>query len=289
MMDSAMNESPTPGDTAKSEAHLRSYLKLETRGLGLAARGKKLKPGDVLVAIDGEAFTGDAEMLAKRMGRQVTGNEDNPEVDAAEDGVSPHLLTFWRDSNFYHVIFETRLKAAFEATGAEETLAITQRWQAHVMAPLDTYKNFEVFRDVRKNAALHAIDNEEIATIAPALWMLNHRLFYPLMGVCIIYGITIVAHWLLFIISYFLVSVYTKRAQIDLLRSYKLFEDKFFWMVLAEPSESEARATCKRFIPDLKFQFEANPKPKKKSREANRLRVRPQNISSESRENPAIG
>jgi len=284
-----MSENLTQGDAAEIETHLHSYLKLEARGLGLAARSKKLKPGDVLVAIDGEAFTGDAEMLAKRMGRQATGNEDNPEVDAAEDGVSAHLLTFWRDGNFFHVIFETRLKASFEATGAEETLAITQGWQALVMAPLESYQNFEVFRDVRKNAALHSTDNEEIATLAPALWMLNHRLYYPLMAVCIVYGTTFVAHWFLFVISYFLVSVYTKRTQIDLLRSYKLFEDKFFWMVLAEPGEAEARENCKRFIPDLKFQFDTNPKPKKKSRDTNRLRVRPQNVAAASGKNPAIG
>jgi hypothetical protein len=283
-----MSENLTQGDAAEIETHLHSYLKLEARGLGLAARSKKLKPGDVLVAIDGEVFTGDAEILAKRLGRQAMGNEDNPEVDAAEEGVRAHLLTFWRDSNFFHVIFETRLKADFAATGAEETLAITQRWNALAMDPLESYQNFEVFRDVRKNAALHTTDNEDLAMLMPALWMLNHRLYYPLMAVCIIYTTTFLVHWALFTISYFLVSVYTKRAQIELLRSYKQFEDKFFWMVLAEPSEVEARVTCKRFIHDLRFQFDTKSKPKKRSRVTNRLRVHPQNAMDEAGKNAAI-
>lgn len=267
--------SPLDG-TVASDEHLLPFLKLETRGLGMAARSKKLKAGDVLVAIDGEAFTGDAELLAARMGRKPTGNEDNPEVEGAEDGVTPHLLTFWRAGTFFHVIFETRLKASFEATGAEETAEITRGFKSLVFAPLDSYRNFEVFRDVHKNAALHSTDPEEIAAFVPLLWMLNHRLYYPMIAICIVYGITLVAHWSVFLISYVLVSIYTKRAQIDLLRSYKLFEDKFFWMVLAEPGEAEACAKCRAFIPDLRFQFETRAKPKQKARASNRLRVKPQ-------------
>ncbi len=284
-----MTEIPTGSDVATDDQPLKPFLKLETRGLGIAARARKLKPGDVLVAVDGQPFNGDAEMLAARMGRQATENEDNPEVDATEDGVTPHLLTFWRDGSFLHVIFETRLKASFEATGPEQTIEIVRAMQTLVFAPLETYQNFEVFRDVRKNAALHSTDLEEIATFAPVLWMVNHRLYYPMVAVCIVYGITFVAHWSIFVISYVLVSIYTKRAQVDLLRSYKLFEDKFFWMVVAEPSEAKARDTCRRFIPDLRFQFENRPKATQKPRDASRLRVKPQKTPQAARQNPAVG
>ncbi len=263
-------------DTAASDEPLRPFLKLEARGLGIAARAKKLKAGDVLVAIDGEIFAGDAEMLAVRMGRQAEDNDDNPEVDAIEDGVTAHLLTFRREGYFFHVIFETRLKASFEATGPEETIDILGAARKLDFEPLDSYQNFEVFRDIRKNAAMHSTDMEEIATYVPILWMLKHRLFYPMAAVAIVYGITFVTHWVIFLISYVLVSVYTKRAQIDLLRSYKLFEDKFFWMVLAEPGEAEARETCRHFVPDLRFQFERRPKAKSKTRDTGRLRVKPQ-------------
>lgn len=270
-----MTEMTPSDDTADSDQPLRPFLKIEARGLGMAARAKKLKAGDVLVAIDGEIFAGDAEMLAVRMGRRAEGHEDNAEVDAVEDGVTAHLMTFWREGHFFHVIFETRLKASFETTGPEETIEILGATRQLGFAPLDSYQNFEVFRDVRKNAAMHSTDLEDIATYAPILWMLNHRLFYPMVAVAIVYGITIVTHWTIFVISYVLVSVYTKRTQIDLLRSYKLFEDKFFWMVLAEPGEAEAREACRRFVPDLRFQFESRPKAKPKNRNTGRLRVKP--------------
>ncbi|WP_213685020.1 PDZ domain-containing protein [Roseicyclus sp.] len=268
-----MNDAATSADAPIADQNLQPFLKLETRGLGFAARAKKLKPGDVLVAIDGEIFTGDAEMLSARMGKPVADHDDNPEVDASELGFTPHLLTFWRSGIVFHVILETRLKASFEVTGPDETLEILRAVQTLKFAPLESYQNFEVFRDIRKNAAMHATDLEEIATIAPVLWMLNHRLYYPMVAVLIVYGITFVAHWFVFVISYVLVSIYTKRAQVDLLRSYKMFEDMFFWMVLAEPGEAEARETCRRFIPDLRFNFEPLPKAKPKTRNPNRLRV----------------
>ena len=271
-----MNDAADPTEATSAGENLQSFLKLETRGLGLAARTKKLKAGDVLVAVDGEPFTGDAEMLALRLGKPVADSEDNPEVEASENDVVPHLLTFWRGGVIFHVIFETRIKAAFEVTGPEETLEILGAVQKLKFAPLESYQNFEVFRDVRKNAALHSTDMEEIATIAPVLWMLNHRLYYPMVAVMIVYGITLVAHWFVFVISYFLVSVYTKRAQVDLLRSYKMFEDKFFWLVLAEPSEAEARATCRLFVPDLRFANDSPPKTKSKTRNPNRVRVNAQ-------------
>ena len=62
-----MNDAADPTEATSAGENLQSFLKLETRGLGLAARTKKLKPGDVLVAVDGEPFTGDAEMLALRL------------------------------------------------------------------------------------------------------------------------------------------------------------------------------------------------------------------------------
>ncbi|WP_445944501.1 hypothetical protein, partial [Roseicyclus sp.] len=103
-----MNDAADPTEATSAGENLQSFLKLETRGLGLAARTKKLKAGDVLVAVDGEPFTGDAEMLALRLGKPVADSEDNPEVEASENDVVPHLLTFWRGGVIFHVIFETR-------------------------------------------------------------------------------------------------------------------------------------------------------------------------------------
>jgi hypothetical protein len=86
-----------------------------------------------------------------------------------------------------------------------------------------------------------------------------------MIGVVLIYTITLLTHWILFIVVYILVCVYTKRAQFNLLRSYQLFEEKYFWMVFAATSEVEARGIARTFDNDLRFPGEKVRRRKKKS------------------------
>ena len=241
------------------------------RGLSLAARNLKIKEGDVLVAFDGEMFNGDAEILRVRQGGKVASEEDDDE--AAREPMTPHLLTFWRDGQFFHVIFDTPMKGSFEACPPETAQQIQIGFARLKFAPLETYRNFEFFRDVRKNASFHASEPETLPKYAPFLWMMNHRLYYPMMAVGIVHVLTFLMHWSLFALTYFLLSVYTNRAQLSLLRSYKLFEDKFFWMVLAEPGEIAARNTCKALAPDAKFGSDRAGKPKSVPHNRHRVKV----------------
>jgi len=235
-----------------------------TRGLAPAARNRKLKEGDVLVAFDGEMFNGDAEMLAARQGitkAPADAPDPAPSGTAEREPMTPHLLTFWRAGQFFHVIFDTPLKGGLEPAPHETAQQILQTYARLKFAPLELYQNFEFFRDVRKNAAFHACEPETLPKYAPFLWMMNHRLYYPMVAVGIVHLLTFLTHWSLFALTYVLLSLYTYRAQLSLLRSYKLFEDKFFWMVLAEPSEIAARNTCKALAPDVKISSEPVTKP----------------------------
>lgn len=224
------------------------------RGLSSAARNRKLKEGDVLVAFDGEMFNGDSEMLNARQGVRKRAADEADEDE--RELMAPHLLTFWREGQFFHIIFDTPLTGAFEPCAPETAHQISQAFTRLKFAPLETYRNFEFFRDVRKNASFHACEPEALPKYAPFLWMMNHRLYYPMVAVGIVHVLTFLVHWSLFALTYLLLAVYTNRAQVSLLRSYKLFEDKFFWLVLAEPSELAARNTCKAMAPEVKFASE---------------------------------
>lgn len=241
------------------------------RGLSMAARNRKIKEGDVLVAFDGEMFTGDAEILHARQGGGKAAADD--EDEAEREPMTPHLLTFWRDGQLFHVIFDTPIKGSFEICAPETAQQITIAFARLKFAPLESYRNFEFFRDVRKNASFHASEPETLPKYAPFLWMMNHRLYYPMVAVGVVHVMTFLMHWSLFLLTYFLLSVYTNRAQLNLLRSYKLFEDKFFWMVLAEPSEIAARETCKAMAPEMKFASERAAKPKSSRHNPHRVRV----------------
>lgn len=253
-----------PQDEDLQARTMPQFLKLQKTGLGRQARAFRLKQGDVLVAVDGNMFSGDATQL-----RAVFAGEDQVDESSEEDEdnerVSSFLLTFWREGTFFNLMFDQPLVARYDFSSADESLKIADEFQSLHFAPKEAYLNFEVFKDIYRNAGLHQLKEDPLASIAPLLWMLNHRLVYPMIGVILIYSITLLTHWFLFITVYILVCVYTKQAQFNLLRSYQLFEEKYFWMVLAATSEMDARAIARQFDADLRFSGEKVRRRKKKA------------------------
>jgi hypothetical protein len=67
---------------------------------------------------------------------------------------------------------------------------------------------------------------------------------------------------LLFIPTYVLVSIYTKKAQLDLLRSFQLFKDRQYWATIAAPHEIDAQMQAIGI--DSEIRFNSTPPPKKK-------------------------
>jgi hypothetical protein len=242
------------------------FLKLQKSGLGRQARAFRLKRGDVLVAIDGHVFTGDATMLHSVLGGGGSSDPDDEDEGGVDDGKTlRYLLTFWRDGNFFSLIFDNALVARFDFTTLDESIEILEAFNALRFSDKGSYTNFEVFKDIYRNAGMHSIEPDPLATLAPFLWMLNHRLFYPLLGISLVYAITLLTHWSVFVAVYLLVCVYTRRAQLNLLRSYQLFEEKYFWMVFAATSEIDARELARKFDPEVRFSGEKARRRKKKS------------------------
>ena len=252
-----------PQDEELQARTMPQFLKLQKNGLGRQARSFRLKQGDVLVAVDGDMFSGDATQLLA-----VFSDEDHVDESSEEDedneGASHFLLTFWREGTFFNLMLDQPLVARYDFSSADESLKIVDEFQSLHFEPKEAYLNFEVFKDIYRNASLHQLKEDPLASIAPLLWMLNHRLFYPMIGVILIFSITLLAHWLLFIAVYILVCVYTKQAQFNLIRSYQLFEEKYFWMVLAATSEMDARVIARQFDADLRFSGEKVRRRKKK-------------------------
>ena len=246
-------------DPQVSEAEappIRQFLKVQKQGIGRAAVAQRIKENDILVAIDGELFLGDKETL-----KAVFEDYDPTMLDDVA-----WLVTFWRDGVFFNVCFKTPFRADFDFVSPEEAIEVSEGFKKLQFAPIEIYQNFEVFRDLGKNAAMHPTAQDPLATYAPLLWMLGNRLYYPMLAITIVYCVTAVTHILLFIIGYILVSLYVKRAQLNLLRSYHLFEEKFFWVVIGATSETEARQTCRALDPKILFRFDKAEPPQKLNR-----------------------
>ena len=78
-----------------------SFLKISTVRIGEAARKRKIRSGDILLAIDGYMFTQDTKDLKKKF-------EDKSQA--------PWLLTFKRGELIFDVFFDEPLKSDFDIT-----------------------------------------------------------------------------------------------------------------------------------------------------------------------------
>ena len=231
------------------------FLKLQKSGMGRLAVAHRMREGDILVAIDGDLFLGDGETL-----KSAFEDFDPTEPDIA------WLITFWRDGVFFNVCFDQPLSAKFDFATPEEAVQVAEGFQSLKFGPIENYQNFEVFKDLHRNAAMHETRSDILAGIAPVLWMLNHRLYYPIVGMVIVYAITFLTHILLFLLAYVMTCLYVKRAQLNLLRSYHLFDDKFYWFVLAGQTENEVRETCRELDPAIKFAYDKTAEQPKLNR-----------------------
>ena len=222
-----------------------SFLKISSFRIGEAARKRKIRAGDILLAIDGYIFVQDTKELKKKF-------EDKNQA--------PWLLTFKRGELVFDVFFDEPLKSEFDITTVEETEEATAALRKHNYAEWEDYKTYEVYRDIYKKAEIVEVSTDPLAGYLPPIWMLQNKLYYPFASVMIIYGITFISSVLLCLLAVVLVGVYTHRAQISLKRSYCLFDEKLLWFVTATPSELTALEKIMILDPDTKCKHKLDQK-----------------------------
>jgi hypothetical protein len=259
---SARAQAGAAGATLEGVATVPTLLRIEKNGLSRLGKSMRLREGDVLVAIDGKPFSGDVDALQKFF--------EDAEAVADETDVDPvWLLTFWRSGVFFHQSYATPLRGGFDHASPEVSLEIMGAFRSVTFGPLQSYENFEVFREIKaKVAGIHSTRPDPLATTMPPLWMLNHKLYFPLVGALVAYGVTLLTHWSFLLAAHLLLVIYTRRAQINLLRSYQLYRDRLYWHTLAETDELRARATYRLLDPDVRFVDEPARKTSRRRKKA---------------------
>ena len=119
-----------------------------------------------------------------------------------------------------------------------------------------------------------------MAVYAPPLWLIQQKMWEPLIAVISVYLITINVNIILFLISAVLISLYLRKGQVTLRRSYSMYKDRQVWMTIAAINELNAQKVCRALDPKCKFSNslvgppakENNTKQKKKKR-SGELRV----------------
>ena len=253
-------------ESSSEEAQLQTFLKLKEHGQSSRTKALRLKENDVIVAIDGSSYH---ESIDKLVDLLSSGEEDDK-----------WLLTVWRNGKFFEIFTRGPLGGIFEFTRPEESQMIMELFQKREMGQKEEYRIFEALRDVKRVVDVYDTTHTQLAVILPPVWLLQQKMWEPLLAILCVYLITFSVNIYLFILAVVLVGLYLRKGQVTLRRSYGLFQDRQVWAIVAARSDKEAQEMCRNL--DEKVNFinavvkpykKEVPKPRKKNKSGNVLKA----------------
>ena len=193
----------------------------------------------MLVAIDGLPVDNDIQKLEEQL-KMIE---------------RPALLTLFRDGFFLSVFAKQYPGCILEYAPAEISEGVAFKLKSHELDNPKGYRTYEALRNVSRDVFLFEAEYSSFATFLPPFWLLNYRMWEPLMAVLSTYAVSLLVHPLLFVVIFVMIGGYFHRAQTKLIRGYALYQEHYFWMVLAARSDDEAMTICRQFDPKCQFKF----------------------------------
>ena len=190
MSDENLKELP---ENASQEGQLQTFLKLKEHGQSSRTRALRLREDDVVVAIDGVSYHDNIDNMVDLL-------------SSGEDG-DMWLLTIWRNGKFFEVYTRGPLGGIFEFTRPEESQMIMELFQKREMGEKKDYRIFEALRDVRRVVDVYDTTHSQVAVILPPVWLLQQKMWEPLLAILCVYLITFSVNIFLFILAVILVAL----------------------------------------------------------------------------------
>ena len=250
------------GEDASDESQLQTFLKLKEHGQSSRTRALRLKEDDILVAIDGVSYHDTIDNMVDLL-------------SSGEEG-DMWLLTIWRNGKFFEIFTRGPLGGIFEFTRPEESQMIMELFQKREMGQKDEYRIYEALRDVKRVVDIYDTTHSQVAVILPPVWLLQQKMWEPLLAILCVYLITFSVNIFLFILAAILVGLYFRRGQVTLRRSYGMFQDRQVWAILAARSDLEAQEMCRNLDEKVNFVNALGkpckkevPRPRKKNKSGN--------------------
>ena len=225
------------------EIQTASFLKVSELKLKCRARNLRLKEDDVIVAVDGEPFHGSILEFTT-----ILSEEDKKT-----------LLTIKRNEVFFEIITHGSLGSTFKFTKDEETIEIENSFKNHTIYPVDEYIIFEVLRDLKRKIDIIDTTKSSMTWLIPPFWLIQNKLWEVLLVTISVYLITLSVAWWMFVITWILLAIYFNKGQTTILRSFSIYRDKHFWLVLAGPNEEEIQKICRKLDPKCTFDYPLLP------------------------------
>ena len=236
------SEGTTPDGSMGNSAASILFIKIKSIPRVAYARDVRLREDDIILANNGKIFSQDISEF-RELCNQV------------QDSEKELLLTICRGEVVFDLLINEKLGVELDYCDAETATAATALFANHHVGSKDLYRNYEALRDIHRHVVIYDTDYSSVATIAPPLWLLQHRAWEPLVAVCAAYAVSFAVHWAVFIITSFLIAVYFHRIQFRLIRNYSLFTEHYFWHVCAARSAAEAQMVCRQLDPKCDFDF----------------------------------
>ncbi len=247
-------------ESNSEDSQLQTFLKLKEHGNSSRTRALRLKENDIVVAIDGVSYHDTIDNMVDLL-------------SSGEEG-DMWLLTIWRNGKFFEIFTRGPLGGIFEFTRPEESQMIMELFQKREMGQKDEYRIFEALRDVKRVVDVYDTSHSQVAVILPPVWLLQQKMWEPLLAILCVYLITFSVNIFLFILAAVLVGLYFRKGQVTLRRSYGMFQDRQVWAILAARSDLEAQEMCRNIDEKVNFvnalvkpykKEVPNPRKKKKS------------------------
>ena len=255
-------------DSAEEQI-VQSFLQLKEHGQSSRTRALRLKENDVIVAIDGEPYH---ESIDNMVDLLSSGEEDDT-----------WLLTIWRNGKFFEIFTRGPLGGVFDFTRPEESQMIMELFQKRKMGEKKEYRIFEALRDINRVVDVYDTTHSQTAVILPPIWLLQQKMWEPLLAILCVYLITFSVNIFLFILAVILLGLYFRKGQVTLRRSYGMFQDRQVWAILAARSNLEAQEMCRNLDEKVNF-LSPLVKPYKKEQAKTRRRNRPGNVAKASQQ-----
>ena len=218
------------------------FIKIKSIPRVAFARDLRLKEGDIILANNGKIFDQDI-------------NEFRDLCDQAQDSEQQLLITVCRGDVVFDLLVGERLGVELDYCDAESSSAASLLFAKHHVGAKEHYWNYEALRDIHRHVVLYDTRYSSVATIAPPIWLMQHRAWEPLVAVCAAYATSFAVHWAVFLITSLLVAIYFHRIQFRLIRNYSLFTEHYFWHVCAARSTAEAQIVCRQLDPKCNFDY----------------------------------
>ena len=255
-------------DSAEEQI-VQSFLQLKEHGQSSRTRALRLKENDVIVAIDGEPYH---ESIDNMVDLLSSGEEDDT-----------WLLTIWRNGKFFEIFTRGPLGGVFDFARPEESQMIMELFQKRKMGEKKEYRIFEALRDINRVVDVYDTTHSQTAVILPPIWLLQQKMWEPLLAILCVYLITFSVNIFLFILAVILLGLYFRKGQVTLRRSYGMFQDRQVWAILAARSNLEAQEMCRNLDEKVNF-LRPLVKPYKKEQAKTRRRNRSGNVAKASQQ-----